>query len=473
MSAALLQRVRRYIGRHQLWLPGGGVVAAVSGGSDSVALLWILRDLHQDGAVHLAGVAHLNHQLRAHAGRDEAFCRALAERLGVPFRAERADVAGLAREWRCSTEVAARRARYAFLEAARVHCGASHIGVAHTRDDQAETVLLRLVRGAGTRGLRGALPVRGAVVRPLLDCSRHELRAYLTARAEPWLEDETNADLGHPRNRVRHELLPLLAGHYRPSVARVLARTADVAAHDDALLERLAEQALSAVVATEPAAVRLDVAALAALPLSLQRRVARRALVVAGAGRAPGHGDIERLLDVCAAGGPAATEAAGVRVERFSADAVLLTRGSRAQADIPWPDRLLPVPGEVELPELGPECRVAAVGPIQQEGVLGPSGVRVALKAAAVELPLVVRSRRPGDRIQSVGLGGTKTLQDLLVDRKVPRGARNRIPVVADAAGRLVWVVGHAVAAHAAASPQDDVIVLSFEQPAPSGSEAS
>ena len=473
MSSALLPRVRRFIDRHRLWQPGDRVVAAVSGGGDSVALLWILQELHRDGAVHLAGVAHFNHQLRASAARDEAFCRALAARLGVPFFVERADVVGLARQRRCSVEVAARRARYAFLEGARVASGARHIAVAHTRDDQAETVLLRLVRGAGTRGLRGALPVRGAVVRPLLDCSRDELRAHLTAGAEPWLEDETNADLGHPRNRVRHELLPLLAARYRPSVARVLARTADIAAHDDALLERLAEQALAVALTSMPGGARVDVAALGALPVALQRRVARRALVLAGAGRAPGHGDVERLLGVCAAGGPAAAEAAGVRVERFSADAVLLKRAIGAEAGPIWPDRGLPVPGEVELPELGRECRIVAVGPIQQEGAPGLSPVRVALKAAALDLPLTVRGRRPGDRIQSAGRDGTKKLQDLLVDRKVPRDARNRIPVVADAAGRIVWVVGHAVAAHAAASAQDAVVVLSFEQPASSGSEAS
>ena len=473
MSAALLQRVRRYIDRHELWQPGGRVVAAVSGGSDSVALLWILQELHQDGTVHLAGVAHLNHQLREHAVCDEAFCRALAARIDVPFLAARADVAALAREWRCSIEVAARRARYAFLERARVGSAAVHIGVAHTRDDQAETVLMRLVRGAGTRGLRGALPVRGAVVRPVLECSRDELRAYLMARAEPWIEDETNADLSHPRNRVRHELLPLLAERYRPSVARVLARTADVAAHDDALLERLAEQALPTVAATAPGGLRLDAAVLLALPLSLQRRLARRVLVLAGAKRAPGHGDVERLLAVCAAGGPAAAEAAGVRVERFSADAVLLKRSGDAHADLRLADRVLLVPGEVELPDLGPRCRVTAVGPIQHGGAFGPGRVQVALKAAAVVLPLVVRGRRPGDRIQPVGLVGTKKLQDLLVDRKVPRGERNRIPVVADAAGRVVWVVGHAVAAHVAASALDAVIVLSFEQPASSGPEAS
>ncbi|HUU34589.1 MAG TPA: tRNA lysidine(34) synthetase TilS, partial [Vicinamibacterales bacterium] len=260
-------RVRRYVDRHQLWLGGGRVVAAVSGGSDSVSLLWILKDLHDAGAVSLAGVAHLNHQLRTDAAKDEAFCRALAERAGTPFVAARSDIAALAREWRCSVEVAARRARYSFLEQARRAYRAEHIAVAHTRDDQAETVVMRLLRGTGTRGLRGALPARGHVVRPLLDCSRAELRSFLAARGEAWVEDETNADLGHPRNRVRHELLPLLARSYRPSVTRILARTADVAAYEDALLEQLATDALAPLLDARSGAWRLDAAGFRRLPV--------------------------------------------------------------------------------------------------------------------------------------------------------------------------------------------------------------
>ena len=466
-------RVRRYVDRHQLWLAEGRVLVAVSGGSDSVALLWILLELHESGAVALAGLAHLNHQLRASAARDEAFCRALAERVGVPLVAEHMDVAALARDWRCSTEVAARRARYAFLEGARVTCGAMHIAVAHTRDDQAETVLMRLMRGTGTRGLRGVLPARGSVVRPLLDCSRDQLRQFLTARGETWVEDETNADLSHPRNRVRHELLPLLASRYRPSVARVLARTADVAIHDDAMLEQMAEHALTPLVTLGHGSARLDAAGQRAHQVALQRRAARRMLVLAGAPRAPGHGDIERLLDVCAVAGPVACQAAGLRVERFSADAVLFKRDGATAVDMTWPDRVLPVPGAVPLPELGYGCGILATGPIKHEGAGEPSRFRVVVAAHVADGTMVVRCRRPGDRIQPVGLGGTKTLQDLMVDRKVPRDKRSRIPVVTDSSGTIIWVVGLAVAAQAAASARDDVIVLTFEQPAMAGSEAS
>ena len=466
-------RVRRYVDRHQLWLGGGTVVAAVSGGADSVSLLWILKDLHDAGAVSLAGVAHLNHRLRPDADRDEGFCRALADRVGTPFVSDRADVAALARQWHCSSEVAARRARYTFLEEARRACHAEHIAVAHTRDDQAETVVMRLLRGTGTRGLRGALPSRGRVVRPLLDCSRAELRCFLAVRAEAWVEDETNADLRHPRNRVRHELLPLLAERYRPSITQVLARTAELAAHEDALLEQMAEQALAPLLTSRPPAWRLDAAGLCALPVALQRRVARRALVAAGARRQPGYAEIARMLDVCASGGRAAAQVAGLRVERFGADAVLSSRGAAPLTVESRPEQCLTLPGTVSWPAGGPGCRVTAVGPIKRKDSGELSRTRVALRAAAVVQPLIVRSRRPGDRIQPVGLGGTKTLQDLMVDRKVPRDERHRIPLVTDASGRIVWVVGLAVAAYAAASAQDDVIVLSFEQPAVSGSEAS
>jgi tRNA(Ile)-lysidine synthase len=391
----------------------------------------------------------------------------------VPFVAERRDVAILAATWRCSIEVAARRARYRFLERARVRFRARHIAVAHTLDDQAETVLMRLLRGTGTRGLRGVLPVRGAVVRPLLGCTRDELRAFLAEHGERWVEDATNADLAQPRNRVRHELLPLLAQRYRPSVARVLARTADVAAREDELLEEQAAAAAAAILERSPAQVRLHARALLALRVALQRRVARRALVAARAAHAPGHADIDRLLAVCTAEGPAATQVAGLRVERFSPDAVLLSRDGRPTVAGSWPPRPLPLPGEAFLPELGPGYRVRALGPVARESGGPMDRWRVAIDAEYVRGPLVVRCRRPGDRIQPLGLRGTKKLQDLLIDRKVPRSERDRTPVVADATGRILWVVGHAVAGPGAAPPQGDVIVLTFEQPARAGSEAS
>ena len=221
---ALLQRVRRTIERHELCPSGSRVLIGLSGGSDSVALVFLLRELAENGGFSIAGVAHFNHQLRPSAGRDEAFCRELADRLHLRIVVESADVKGYARGRNLSVEDAARRIRYDFLERSADALGANRIAVGHTQDDQAETFLLKLMRGAGMTGLAGIYPRRGRVIRPLLDASRAELRSHLSERGERWIEDETNADLDNPRNRIRHVVLPELdgtaGGPTRPAIAR-------------------------------------------------------------------------------------------------------------------------------------------------------------------------------------------------------------------------------------------------------------
>lgn len=466
----LLQRIRRHAARHALWTPGVRVVAALSGGSDSVAQLRLLLDLAAAGDLVLVGAAHLNHRLRPTAGRDEAACRAACERLGVALVVDAHDVAARAAEWRCSVEVAARRCRYAFLERARLTLAADRVAVAHTMDDQAETVLLRLLRGAGTHGLRGMAPRRGVIVRPLLACTRAELRADLAARGETWVEDESNADLAHPRNRVRHELLPLIAARFQPAILRVLARTADVAAAEDALLDARAEEVVQRCLSPSAAGHRLATPDLHAAPLAIRRRAVRLALTAAGATRAPDLADIDRTLAV-AAGYAAAGAAAGLRVERFRADAVLLLRGPQTAPRLA--ERPLTVPGEAQLPELGRGCRLVADRPIRTRRT-SKGMERRAILRTDVPAPFTVRGRRPGDRIRPLGMRGTKKLQDLLVDRKVPRRMRDLVPVVVDASGRVVWVVGHALDGDAAAeSGTNDVIVLTFDQPGAPGSEGS
>ena len=225
---SLTQRVLLSIGRHALLRDGTRVLVALSGGADSVALLLLLRELERDGALTIAGTAHLNHQLRGEeADADEAFCAALAARLGVPFIVERADIAARARAQKRSIEDAARGARYEFFERAADECSAAAVAVAHTREDQAETFLLRLLRGSGTRGLAAIQPRAGRVVRPLLEVARDDLRAYLVSQGQAFREDATNADVTIPRNRVRHELIPYLESRFSPGVTDVLARSAD------------------------------------------------------------------------------------------------------------------------------------------------------------------------------------------------------------------------------------------------------
>ncbi len=237
----LLQRVRHFARQHALFHADTRVVAALSGGSDSVALAVILRELDAAGDVRLVGAAHFNHQLRGDAGRDEEFSASVARSLGVPFVADRGDVRARARLERRSLEDAARRERYEFFERTRREFGADVIALGHTRDDQAETLLLRLVRGAGSRGLAAMYPRRGTIVRPVLDCRRLELRKYLDERNLEYVDDETNDDVAIPRNRVRAELLPLLANRFNPAIVDVLAREAELSREVWAWLEAAAD----------------------------------------------------------------------------------------------------------------------------------------------------------------------------------------------------------------------------------------
>ena len=287
------------------------------------------------------------------------------------------------------------------------------------------------------------------------------------------MDDETNADLGILRNRIRHDLLPRLARDYRPSVGRILARTADLAHDDDAYLTAVADTAAAGVTSKEERGLMVDRAALLALPAALGRRVVVTTLEAAGASRAVRLADVERVLAVFRASGTARSQVAGVGVERFAGDCVLFSRGAESPVER-IPPRTLEVPGEVEVPEAGHGWRVCAEGPILRQSAPPPTRLRVLLEATAAPPPFAVRGRRPGDRLRPVGLGGTKTLQDLFVDRKVPRAERDRTPVVVDAAGRIVWVVGLALAeAAAAVDGAGDVVVLSVKWPESPGPEAA
>src|SRR5512134_2741612 len=226
------------------------LVVALSGGPDSVALLDALASLRRRRGFRVVA-AHLDHGLRAGSEQDAEFCAVLCRSLDVPLRADRADVRARAARERGGLEQAARRERYRFLRRVRDEEEAFAIAVAHTRDDQAETLLLRLLRGAGATGLAGMRPRSGDVVRPLLAVSRREVLAHLRERALGWREDPSNADLAHRRNRVRHELLPYLEARFNPGIRKALARTAsllaDEAAHvrseAQALLDRIAREA--------------------------------------------------------------------------------------------------------------------------------------------------------------------------------------------------------------------------------------
>ena len=275
---ALLQQVRRTIRRHDLCPPGTRLLVGLSGGSDSVALTFILRELADTSGFAIAGLAHFNHRLRPTADRDEQFCRALASRLDIPIVVAAVDVREYAAAERLGIEEAARRARYAFLHRSAADLQAGRIAVGHTRDDQAETFLLKLVRGAGLTGLGGIYPRRGVLIRPLLDVSREDLQGFLKGRGETWVDDESNEDVSNPRNRIRHRVIPELDAAYGSLTSGAIARAAGLVREDGSWLDDLAAARYLQLAVSDAEGVTFTAADLAAEPGPIRRRLLLTAL---------------------------------------------------------------------------------------------------------------------------------------------------------------------------------------------------
>ena len=439
------------------------VLAGVSGGSDSVALAFLLRELAARDQIVFAGLAHLNHHVRdAEADADAAFCRALADRLGVPAVMADADVPGDARTHQVSIEVAGRHARQRFFREAMESVKADRIAVAHTRDDQAETVILRLVRGAGSSGLAAMTPRRDHVIRPLLDTTRSELQDFLRASNETWREDATNLDRAIPRYRVRHAVMPELRAINAQADA-ALARAAELLRGDDEFLERLANAAFLRSVQTdiEDETVTVDVAEFAKLPAALARRVARYALETANPSRTYGLEEADELRR--ALGGGVGGNIPGLRMERLAAAVVLSTKVPKVQGAVDSLELRLDVPGTVEAPRGA--WTLSAEGPFTTPASIARDANEVVIDAGRVGSHLIVRFRRPGDRLTPLGAPGRKKVQDVLVDRKVPRDDRDAVPIVTTETGEIVWVAGEVLADGFRVTPlTKSVVVLTLRR---------
>jgi tRNA(Ile)-lysidine synthase len=451
---SLSRSVLGTIHRHALLRRSARVLVAVSGGSDSVALLRLLRELEQSGELTVVGVAHLNHGLRPDAGHDERFCKSLAEEIGVSFRSEVIDVRARAASTGTSIEDAGRQARYEFFDRVARELDADAIATGHTKDDQAETFLLRLLRGAGPRGLAGIHPRVGKVVRPLLEIGRDELRAYLTSIGQPFCEDASNADVSIPRNRVRHELLPLLRERFSPTMRDVLAREASIARQDEDRLEQEAIDLASSIVLRGETreTVQLDRSALTSLHPALAVRVARLALQYGATGRFVGFDHIERLLEFARQPDDhGMLTLPGQHVVRHGRTLTLSKTLFK-----PFSNSFqvsLSIPGEVTFGHWSvsaircpkPDQTMLGGWHLSREGDRHQS-LAVVLDADKVSPSLTVRARRPGDRFKPLGMGGReKKLQDLLVDRKVARDRRDSLPLVVDEMDRILWVVGESI----------------------------
>jgi tRNA(Ile)-lysidine synthase len=445
------QRVRKFIEAQGLLQPGDTVVVGVSGGPDSLCLLDVLHALSSAFPLTLH-VAHLNHGLRPEAGEDADFTRAEAQGRGLAFHEATADTRAYAATHKRSIEEAARQLRYDFLGRVARAVGAEAVAVAHTADDQAETVLMHFLRGSGLAGLRGMsaksqLPTSQAqnqavLVRPLLTVTRAEVEAYCRERGLHPRQDATNLDPAFFRNRLRHELLPLLET-YNPNLRATLQRTADVLAGEHAWLQSALAVLWQRIALTEPGAVVFDRAQWQALSLAEQRALLRYAVWQLQ----PGRRDVD-FAPLAAAVQFSRTAAPGRscdvlgRLRLTISDQQLTLNAWETALRLPEDVPLLTEDGQLAS---GWMLRVEPLSAGQWSAnamAENSNPWRVHVDANRLPAPLRLRARRPGDRLQPLGLEGhTLKLSDLMINLKLPAAARDRWPLVVSG-DEIVWVAG-------------------------------
>lgn len=420
--------------------PGSRVLCAVSGGVDSVCLLDLVRRL---GDV-VCLCAHFDHGLRGDASRrDAAFVEDLCRNWDIPFFLGSADVAAHAARTGLSTETAARELRYAFLQETADACGADLVATAHHRNDNAETVLFRMARGTGLRGLTGIPPRRGNIVRPLLTVAREELEAYLTERGLPHVEDATNAMDDCARNYARHHVLPAME-RLHPGATANIARMTGILAEDEAYLTKMAADWLAKQRIGE-----LSAAGLAALPKPVARRALRLWL-----GEELSRERTDALLALCTAGPSAMLDLPGRRVYRRN-DALTLTDPARPAL----PDREV-IPGMwISLPEAKLALRCDFCLPGDEIQILFNI---FSFSYATISGKMMVTARRPGEKLALPGRTGRHSVKKLLQEGRVPRGERDSVPVLRDDNGLLaVYGVGQAV--HTVPRPGEPFYKITFQ----------
>ncbi|MCX7780146.1 MAG: tRNA lysidine(34) synthetase TilS [Negativicutes bacterium] len=432
----MLAQVKTWIEKHRLLEKGDVVLAACSGGPDSVALVHLLYVLRGELEIDLA-VAHVNHRLRGReSGEDAGFVAEFCRELGVPLYSGDVDVRGMVQAERLSVQEAARILRLDFLHVTARRLGGAKIATGHHADDQAETVLLNLLRGAGSAGLSGMRPAEGGIIRPLLSVDRRSIEAYCRENRLAYRIDSSNLKTDYRRNRIRLELLPYLEEHFNPAIRDALCRTALLAAdeHDYVHSQAKAHSALTVV----NGVWRIDKARFRLLPPALKRENIRHALQKSkGHLKGIGFEHVERLIDAAQSGAVGAIFELPGKFRVFNTYEYL-EFGWKPTVGQPTGDVAIAVPGTTDVPGLG--ISVTAELFSRRPPVAVP--MQAVFDLAALELPLVVRTRRAGDRFQPDGMHGWKKLKDFFIDLKIPREKREQTAIFSDRQG-IIWIGGY------------------------------
>ncbi len=424
----MFEKVKNYIGRHNLVKTGNRVVVAVSGGPDSIALLHIFDRLRQEWNLEIYA-AHVNHKLRLEADEEEEFVRQVCLQWGIPFYAWAVNVR-LAAETECKTlEEAARDCRYRFFEKLRTELKADLIATAHHQDDHAETILMHLIRGSGIRGLRGILPMKGFIIRPLLCINKEEILQYLDTNQLEFRIDKSNADSSFFRNRIRNELIPCLK-EFNPNIVGNLNRLGMLVNDEQDFLEKDTELLFENLVTRQgdDTAV-VDNTQMRKLHPARQRRLLLKVLADMKGDYGWSGLDVQKILDLSQKEGSSKKIMLGrnMRVHKIY-DQLCFCCAEQQNAEFCYP---IPVPGRIKISETG-EVYSAEILLREQDIVKNDHiGDEIHLDYDKLEKDLFLRSRKAGDRISIPGMTGRKKVKDYFIDRKIPLQDRGRIPIIA------------------------------------------
>jgi tRNA(Ile)-lysidine synthase len=435
----MLTKIKETIASYSLLNPGDRVVVAVSGGPDSVCLLDTLHALSAELGISLH-VAHLDHCFRGEESAEDAlFVEKLARTLGLPVTVGKVDVPAYCRERGLSPQAGARKVRYGFLQQVVRDAGASRLATGHTADDQAETLLMRLLRGAGVSGLSAIPPVRQNIIRPLIEVTREEVLEHLRARGLDFRTDPSNAKQVYTRNRIRMEVLPVLK-RFNPRIVGTLAAEAAFLRDEDEAMEAHCAAVAAGIITEDRNAVTVKRPEFLAQLPALRRRLLRKALALAGvdpAGLSLVRTDEALAFMNTARSGRTMHPVRGLCLER-QYDRFLIGPAAAANSF----SRMLAVPGLTAVPELGLDVELFVA-----KGATADKDAENYLWQANFDYDkispyLTLRNRRPGDRFCPSGMGGRhKKLQDFFVDGKVPRLQRDRVPLLC-AGENILWLVG-------------------------------
>jgi tRNA(Ile)-lysidine synthase len=467
----VVQEVLALARDHSLWSPGDQIVVAVSGGPDSVALLHIL---HEISVIHMPLqliCAHVHHGFRPEESDAEAEeVRSIARKLAIPFEMIRVDVPVYMKESGKGPQEAARELRYSFLHDTAAKWGAQHIAMAHHGDDQAETVLLHLLRGSGPAGLAGMRLARTEknvqLIRPLLRMYKADLIEFCRFYGLSYVTDSTNLTSKYRRNAIRMDVLPFL-GQYNEQLTPSLNRLAETMAEENDFMEASTLSVYEGLVRLDNGRYMFSIASYRKLPVALQRRLIKLILnYLPSDSENLDFRKIEtvrlRLLQEQPSTWSLDLGGGAVGVREYD-QAGLFDRTQGPIGEWCYGLDVLPMSGELELPEAGGVLRWRKIS--YSDGPCPANEEEAWFDADELSLPLTIRSRLPGDAMHVMGLNGRKKVKDIFIDGKIPPSLRSVIPIVCDQSGAILWIPGVRRSVHAAVQKHtSSVIYMSWQR---------